>query len=108
MSNVSAAAVKALRDRTQATYKDCSAALAEANGDMEKAVEILRTKVAGITGKVEGRVTDQGRIGVFIDPAKKVGGIVEVQCETAPSAKNEAFLAMVNDIARHAATSKAK
>ncbi len=107
MSNVSAADVKALRDRTGAPFKDCSAALAEANGNIEKAIEIMRAKNSQITEKFSSREAGEGRIGVFIDPAKKLAAIVEVRCETSPVTKNEAFQAMVAEIARVAAGSQA-
>ncbi|HMC64485.1 MAG TPA: translation elongation factor Ts [Gemmataceae bacterium] len=103
MSQISAAAVKALRDCTNAPMMECKAALVEANGDMEKAVEIIRKKLKGVSLKREGNVTAEGRIGVYIDPVKKVGGIVEVQCESAPTAKNELFVQLANDLAKHVA-----
>jgi len=105
MSKVSAADVKALRDRTGLPFKDCSAALAETNGDIEKAVEYLRTKNVGLQDKFSSREAGEGRIGVFIDPTTKNAAIVEVRCETAPVTKNDAFQAMVTEIAQVAANS---
>ena len=86
MSTISAAAVKDLRDRTNAPMMECKAALTEAGGDMEKAIDVLRKKLKGVGVKREGNATAEGRIGVYIDPAKKVGAIVEMQCESAPTA----------------------
>jgi elongation factor Ts len=103
MSTISAAAVKSLRDRTSAPMMDCKAALTEAGGDMEKAIEILRKKNAGIQAKKGERETAEGRVATYIDPAKQVGAIVEMRCESAPSAKNEQFVKLANDIARHIA-----
>ena len=92
MSTISAAAVKNLRDRTNIPMMECKAALTEADGDMEKAIEILRKKNKDVQDKHGERETAEGRIGVFIDPAKKVGAIVEMRCESAPVAKSEQFV----------------
>jgi elongation factor Ts len=70
---------------------------------MEKAIEELRKKNAGIQAKKGERETAEGRIAVYIDPAKQVGAIVEMRCESAPSAKNEQFVQLANDIAKHVA-----
>src|SRR6516162_8156378 len=101
--NISAADVKALRDKTNAPMMDCKAALIEAGGDMEKAIEILRKKNASIQAKKGERETAEGRIAVFIDPAKKIGAIVEMRCESAPVAKNESFVQLANEIAKQVA-----
>lgn len=103
MSDISAAAVMALRNRTNAPMMDCKAALTEAGGDMEKAVEILRKKNASIVAKKAGRETAEGRIAIFIDPDKKVGAIVEMRCESAPVAKTKEFTELANKIAKMAA-----
>jgi elongation factor Ts len=103
MSTISATAVKTLRDRTNAPMMECKMALTEANGDMDKAVDILRKKLKGVGLKREGNVTAEGRIGVFIDPAKKVGALAEVQCESAPTAKNDLFVQLANSLAKHVA-----
>src|SRR6516162_135016 len=101
MSNVSnAALVKTLRERTGATYAVCNAALAEAGGNLEKAIEVIRVKLGNVT-KFQEREAGEGRIGVFVDLTKKLGAIVEVRCESAPVTKAEAFIAMVNDVAQH-------
>jgi len=103
MSTISAAAVKNLRDRTNAPMMECKSALTEANGDMDKAIDILRKKLKGVGVKREGNATAEGRIAVYIDAAKKVGAIVEVQCESAPTAKNELYVKLADDLARHVA-----
>src|SRR5687768_4508162 len=87
MSTISATAVKTLRDRTNAPMMDCKAALTEAGGDMEKAVEILRKKNSAIADKRADKETAEGRVAVFIDPATQVGAIVEMRCESPPVAK---------------------
>jgi elongation factor Ts len=103
MSNISAAAVMSLRNKTNAPMMDCKAALTEANGDMEKAIEILRKKNSAIQAKKGERETAEGRIAIFIDPAKQIGSIVEVRCESAPVAKSEPFVRLANDIAKQVA-----
>src|SRR5713226_6978164 len=107
MSIISATAVKALRDRTNAPMMDCKVALIEAGGDMEKAVDILRKKNSVIQDKTAARETAEGRIAVYIDPAKKVGAIVEVRCESAPVVKSKEFGHLANDIAKQVALKSA-
>ncbi len=97
---VNAADVKKLRDRTGMQMMKCKAALTEAGGDMEKAVEILRKQNKDAGSKSEGRPTSEGRVGVHIDPKARTGAIIEVLCETAPVAKNEMFGKLVEDLAR--------
>jgi elongation factor Ts len=108
MSQISPAAVKALRDRTNAPMMECKAALSEASGDMDKAIELIRKKFAGIQAKRGDRETAEGRIAVHIDPAQKVGVIVEVRCESAPVAKNEHFVQLAEDIAKQIVQKDAK
>ncbi len=103
MSTISAAAVKALRDRTNAPMMDCKAALTEAQGDMEKAIDILRKKHSAIQAKKGERETAEGRIAAYIDPGRQVGAIVEMRCESAPVAKSEPFVKLANDIAKQVA-----
>jgi elongation factor Ts len=105
--SVSAADVKALRDRTNMQMMKCKEALIEAGGDMEKAVELLRKRSKAAQDKAADRPTAEGRIGVFIDDTRKVGAIIEVQCESAPVAKTEKFLALVDDLARQVAEKEA-
>jgi elongation factor Ts len=103
MSTISAAAVKSLRDRTNLPMMDCKAALTEANGDIEKAIDILRTKFKGVpTGKA-ARETAEGRIAAFVDPAQQLGALIEVRCESAPVAKSEQFVQLANDLAQQVA-----
>jgi elongation factor Ts len=107
MSTISAAAVMALRNRTNAPMMDCKAALIEANGDMEKATELLRKKNKVIQDKKGDRETAEGRIAAFIDSNQKVGALIEMRCESAPVAKSEQFTALANDLARQVAVKNA-
>ncbi len=101
--SVSAADVKKLRDRTNAPFGDCKAALTEANGDMDKAVEIMRKKNAAIKDKKGERETAEGRVAVWIDPAQKIGAIVDMRCESAPVAKTDIFVKLAENVARQVA-----
>jgi elongation factor Ts len=103
MSTISAEAVMKLRQKTNAPMMDCKAALTEAAGDMEKAVDILRKKNSAIMAKKGERETAEGRIAVYIDPAKQVGAMVEMRCESAPVVKSDNFVKLADDIARQVA-----
>src|SRR5436309_1620301 len=94
MSAVTAETVKKLRERTNLPMMDCKNALTEASGDIEKAVEILRTKFKGVADKRGGRETAEGRIAAHIDEAKQVGAIIEVRCESPMVVKSEQFTAL--------------
>src|SRR6476659_8117358 len=101
--SITAADVKALRDRTGAAMMDCKAALAEADGDTERAVELLRVKGQASAAKREGRGTDEGVVSSYIHANDKVGAMVEVQCETDFVARNEEFRVFAYQVALHAA-----
>ncbi len=103
MSDVSAADVKALRDRTGAAMMDCKAALTEADGDTERAIELLRVKGQASAAKREGRGTEEGVVSSYIHANDKVGAMVEVQCETDFVARNEDFKAFAYQVALHVA-----
>jgi len=103
MSEISAADVKKLRDRTGMQMMKCKAALVEASGDMEKAVELLRKQNKEAQDKAASRETAEGRIAIFIDPAQKVGAIVELHCESPPVAKSDLFIQLANDLAKQVA-----
>ncbi|MCJ8189802.1 translation elongation factor Ts [Sphingomicrobium aestuariivivum] len=94
---VTAAQVKELRDRTNAGMMDCKKALAETNGDMEAAVDWLRTKGLAAAAKKSGRTAAEGLVGVAVDGTK--GAVIEVNSETDFVAKNETFQAFVKDVA---------
>lgn len=99
MAEITAAAVKALREKTGLPMMDCKQALQENGGDMEQAVDWLRKKGLKTMEKRAGRETSFGRIGVCVDAAKKLAGIVEVQCESAPVTTNPEFMQLVSDLA---------
>jgi elongation factor Ts len=97
---ISAADVKKLRDRTGMQMMKCKAALVEAHGDMDKAVEILRKANKEAVDKSANRETAEGRVAVHLDPATKAGAIIELRCESAPVAKSDLFIKLADDLAR--------
>jgi len=99
MADITAAMVKALREKTDAPMMECKKALSEADGDMARAEEILRVKLGSKASKAATRVTAEGLIAVSIKPDGKSGTIVEVNCETDFVAKNEDFIQFVQAIA---------
>lgn len=101
MADIPALLVKQLRDRTNAPFGDCKAALVESNGDLDKAIEVLRKKNSAIQAKTSGREAGEGRIGLFLSPDGSHGGLIELRCESAPVAKNEHFVSLANDLAAH-------
>ncbi len=100
---ITAEMVKQLRDKTGAGMMDCKGALAEANGDMEKAIEILRKKGVASATKRAGRATKEGVVGHYIHMGGKVGVLVEVNCETDFVARTDDFQALAKEIAMHIA-----
>jgi elongation factor Ts len=99
----SAADVKALRERTGAPMMDTKAALVEAGGDMEKAVEGLRKKGAASADKRAGRGTGEGYIASYTHATGKIGVMVELRCETDFVARNEEFRDFAREVAIHIA-----
>ena len=95
--------VKDLRDKTQAGMMDCKKALSETEGDMEKAVDLLRQKGLAVAAKRAGRATSEGTVATYIHAGGKLGVMVEVGCETDFVAKNESFIEFAKDIAMHIA-----
>ncbi|NLY42492.1 MAG: translation elongation factor Ts [Clostridiaceae bacterium] len=91
--------VKELRERTGAGMMDCKKALSEANGDMEKAIEILREKGLAAAAKKAGRIAAEGIVDAYIHGNGRIGVLVEVNTETDFVARNEEFRAFVRDIA---------
>jgi elongation factor Ts len=104
-TTISAADVKALREQTGAGMMDCKNALAEAGGDHDKAVEILRVKMGNKLAKLAGRETSEGTIQSYIHATGKVGVLVQVECNTDFVAKNEDFVSFAKDLALHIAAS---
>jgi len=103
MAEISAAAVKALREKTGLPMMDCKRALGEAGGDPEAAIELLRKAGKKTMEKRVGRETSAGRIGVCVSLDPAVGAMVELRCESAPVANNEEFVALAQDLARQLA-----
>jgi elongation factor Ts len=103
MADISAKAVKELRDKTGAGMMDCKKALAENDGDMTKATEWLRQKGITSAEKKAGRVTAEGLVDSYIHTGGRIGVLVEVNCQTDFVARNEAFHALVRNIAMQVA-----
>jgi elongation factor Ts len=95
--------VKDLRDKTQAGMMDCKKALENTNGDMEKAIDLLRQKGLAVAAKRANRATSEGVIATYIHAGGKLGVMVELGCETDFVAKNEDFREFAKDIAMHIA-----
>ncbi len=103
MAQITAAAVKALRERTGLPLMDCKRALQASDGDEEKAIEWLRKAGKKAMEKRADRQTATGRIAVYADPSATAGAIVELLCETAPVASNEEFIGLAADLAKQLA-----
>jgi elongation factor Ts len=99
---ISAAQVKALRDRTGAAMMACKNALTEASGDIEKAVELLRARGESQAAKRAGNEATQGTVQSYIHNGQ-VGVLVEVDCETDFVSRNDAFVGFARDVAMHVA-----
>jgi len=95
--------VKELRDRTNAGFNDCRAALIEAQGDIEKAIAILRKKGQAAAAKKATRTASEGLVGSYIHAGGKIGVLVEINCESDFVARTEAFQHLTHDIAMHIA-----
>src|SRR5690242_14280884 len=96
---LNASVIRELREKTGAGVMDCKKALAESNGDMEKAAVWLREKGIASSAKRAGRVASEGTVGTYIHAGGKLGVLVEVNCETDFAAKSEKFQALVKEIA---------
>lgn len=104
MTQITAAAVKALRDKTQLPMMECKRALQEADGDEEAAIRLLRERGRKTMAKRADRVTNVGRFAIFASIDDGVGAMVELQCESASVASHEEFRQLANDLARQLAT----
>jgi elongation factor Ts len=100
---ISAADVKTLRERTGAGIMDAKGALQEADGDFERAAEILRVKGQASAAKRGGRVASEGLVSSYIHATGKIGVLVEINCETDFVARNEQFQEFARDVALHVA-----
>ena len=103
MAEISAKLVKDLRDKTGAGMMDCKKALAETNGNTEKAIEWLRQKGIASAEKKAGRTAAEGAIGSYIHTGARVGVLVEVNCETDFVARGELFQELVRNVAMQVA-----
>ena len=104
---VTAQLVKELRERTGAGMMACKKALTESNGDMEKAIEILREKGLAAAAKKAGRVAAEGIVKTYVSEDKKTGAILELNCETDFVAANEDFMNFADKIAEMVAKTSA-
>ena len=105
---ISADQVKQLRDKTGAGMMECKAALAEANGNMDEAVTLLRKRGLAQAAKRAGRTTAQGMIGSYIHMGGKIGVLVEVNCESDFVARTEDFQNLVKEVGMHIAAADPK
>ena len=103
MADISAAKVKELRERTGAGMMECKNALTEANGDMEKAIDILRARGAAKAAKRAEREVKEGVVASYVHMGGKVAVLVEVNCETDFVSRNDAFQQLGRDLAMHIA-----
>ena len=106
MADITASAVKNLREKTGAGMMECKNALVAAEGNEERAVEILRERGLASARKKEGRIAAEGAVGSYIHMGGKVGVLVELNCETDFVARGEEFQQLVKDIAMHIAAAE--
>jgi len=104
MANYTAADVKKLRDLTGAGMMDCKKALIETEGNVEEAIDWLRKKGISKAGAKSDRIAAEGLVDTYIQPGGRVGVLIEVNCQTDFVARNEAFKALVKNLAKQAAT----
>lgn len=102
---IDAQKIKSLREATGASLLDCKKVLAEMKGDMEAAAKVLAEKSKSKVGKKADRVTCEGVVASYIHSNKKIGVLIELNCETDFVAKNEKFLELAHDLAIHIAAS---
>jgi elongation factor Ts len=103
MTEITAKEVKALRDRTGAGILDARKALQESDGDLDKAIELLRTRGQAQAAKRAGAETSEGAVQSYIHAGNKIGAMVEVNCQTDFVARNEKFVEFARDVALHVA-----
>lgn len=102
--DISAAQVKAFRDKTGLGMMECKKALVEAKGDEDLAIEILRKSGAKTMAARADRETEAGRIAIYTDPSKQVSAMVELLCESAPVSNTDEFITLINALAEQLAT----
>jgi elongation factor Ts len=103
---ISAQQVKDLRDRTGAGMMDCKKALEETGGDLEKAIDLLRSRGAAKAAKRESKAANEGTIGTYVHHSGKVGVMVELNCETDFVANTDDFRQLARDLAMHIAAAR--
>jgi elongation factor Ts len=103
---ITAAQVKELRDRTGAGMMDCKKALEETSGDMEAAIDLLRSRGAAKAAKREDKSANEGAIGTYVHHSGKVGVMVELNCETDFVANTDDFKGLASDLAMHIAATR--
>ncbi|NPB09280.1 MAG: translation elongation factor Ts [Thermodesulfobacteria bacterium] len=103
MAEITMEMIKKLREKTAAGMMDCKKALEEAGGDMEKAVDILRQKGLAVAAKRAGKATKEGVVAAYIHANKKLGAMVEVNCETDFVARTDEFQQFAYELAMHIA-----
>jgi elongation factor Ts len=103
MAEITASAVKQLRERTGAGMMECKSALTEAKGDLSEAEVVLRKRGIASAGKKASRTTKQGTVGTYIHAGAQLGVLVEVNCESDFVARTDDFQELVRDIAMHIA-----
>jgi elongation factor Ts len=106
MSQITSEMIKKLREMTGAGMMDCKSALNEAEGSMDKAVEILRKKGLKDIAKRAGKTAAEGTMGVYVHPGDQVVSVVELNCETDFVARGDEFRALARDLAMHVAAMK--
>jgi elongation factor Ts len=108
MADISAAAVKELRERTGAGFMDCKRALEETNGDIDAGIALLRERGQAAASKRAGRDAREGLVGSYIHTGGRIGVLIEVNCETDFVARTEQFQRLVRDLAMQVAGLKAE
>jgi elongation factor Ts len=103
MTEITAKDVKALRDRTGAGVLACREALTETGGDIEQAVDVLRTRGQAQAAKRQGEEAREGVVQTYVHAGNKIGVLVEVDCQTDFVARNEKFIEFARDVALHIA-----
>lgn len=105
---VTADMVKELRERTGAGIKDCKDVLVETDGDLNKAIEILREKGIEAAAKKQSREAKEGRVEIYVHPGSRLVAMVEVNCETDFVARTDDFINLAREIALHVAATNPK
>lgn len=106
MAKIDIALIQQLRERTGLGMLDCKKALEETNGDIEKAIELLRKKGAAVAAKRSDKATAQGLVHAYIHPGSQIGVLIEVNCETDFVARTDAIKEFAHNVCMHIAAMK--